>query len=498
MVATPQQNETGTRQTSGRQRTSSRRQAKSRNHDNKGGGTGTDEHPPSPEVSAEVGRAETGEGRGNQTAVVSDGVIRSCDVCQHGELDNGFVACGLNLFAGSVVAESVVTRGMAHDCESFEVDFKVGDTVAYSHMPDRPMEILEIIGNRFKVKGLINGATFYVDRALVVKCEEGLAVYTHVHVNAVDNNQLTIIETQDESITSGSTLDSLITNINTLYGQLEEAEQVAVSAAHSALEFAKEMGDKLSQAKTLAGHGNWEQVREQIVSPRTQRPIPSSTAALYMRIADRWNELEANAIPTIREAAEALKKPRNLQPVADLPSEPIVHEKDLVDSLEGLRDDFHQRKVAAEEWATADNSSSISEPSARPLQQGDRLTPKDGGIEGVVVSATDKAVVVNQDDGHNVTSTRLSHAEVAKKFNVARTETEEPDPLKWLDDEFEESIEFVQEYLGPEQVKKSALQVMQAVRDLGGLPVGILAVKGCDRDELLQLQDIINRMLEAA
>lgn len=450
--------------------------------------------------------------------------------------------------AGTVENPAIDTQKQGQTLQVVS-DYQIGDIVAYTNAPDRPMKIIEILGDRFRIKRLHDGAKFYVYRSLVVSemqevansaatisevansaatfdpnsnlenfpklpnldntaSKLGKQIYSELggdvaaledELNgatiASDNNRLHS-ECEDQGsllIAPHSSLDYLIADLNILYERIEQAETVAMTAAHSALEFARQMGGKLLQAKAEAGHGNWEKVREQILSPRTGKPIPSSTATLYMRIFEGWDTLETNAIATIREASEALKKPRlNPQPVAEM--QPVIHEKSLVDSLEGLQSDFHQRKAIAEAATSEgrENSPDYESSSISGWQQGDRLTPKGGGIEGVVVSATDKAVVINQDDGRTVTSTRMSPAEVAKKFDPVV----QADSLKWLDDEFEQAIELVTEYLGPEQVKKLALQVMQAVRDLGGLPVGILAIRECDRDELLQMQEIVKRMLE--
>lgn len=116
-----------------------------------------------------------------------------------------------------------------------------------------------------------------------------------------------------------SPLDTLAEEISELYGQLEEAEEVALSAAKSALTFAREMGEKLLQAKQECGHGNWENWRKQLVSPRSGKTMPSSTATLYQRIAKRWEEVEQ--AQTLREAAALLKGDRKSTTVAESANE---------------------------------------------------------------------------------------------------------------------------------------------------------------------------------
>lgn len=126
-------------------------------------------------------------------------------------------------------------------------------------------------------------------------------------------------------LTSAPTiLDSLITEINSLYGQLEEAEEVAESATLSAFEFALEIGCKLLQAKAESGHGRWEETRARISSPRSSKSLSSSTATLYQRIAEHGPSLKQAGVCTIRAAAEFLKSDRTVEQsksatVADLP-----------------------------------------------------------------------------------------------------------------------------------------------------------------------------------
>lgn len=149
---------------------------------------------------------------------------------------------------------------------------------------------------------------------------------------ASDNKRSAIIESPAESITTAiapdpldeladqidgllnhqSSLEILITDINALYGNLEEAEEVRESAEFSAFSFALEIGHKLIKAKAECGHGNWEATRAQIKSPRSGKPLPSSTATLYQRMAQRQTELEQQEVRTIRAAADALKSDRQL------------------------------------------------------------------------------------------------------------------------------------------------------------------------------------------
>jgi hypothetical protein len=102
-------------------------------------------------------------------------------------------------------------------------------------------------------------------------------------------------------------LGYLAGEINRLHRECEDALNVARSAENSALQHAKLCGEKLLEAKQACGHGNWETWRA------ANLQIPSSTAALYQRVAERWAELESAtsaADLTLREAEQRLRKPR--------------------------------------------------------------------------------------------------------------------------------------------------------------------------------------------
>lgn len=107
-----------------------------------------------------------------------------------------------------------------------------------------------------------------------------------------------------------TTLAGLLEEIQELFGQYEEAEEVADQATRSAFEFALDMGNRLARAKTLTPHGRWEETRERIVSPRTGATLSSTTATLYQRMAERREELEAAGIATVRGAKQFLKTAR--------------------------------------------------------------------------------------------------------------------------------------------------------------------------------------------
>jgi hypothetical protein len=433
--------------------------------------------------------------------------------------------------------------------------FKVGDRVAVKYIPGETWQGKDLQGRKIKYK---NG-----DLATIEAFNENESYTVRFDAGGVLNSfsrQLEAIAPQSTAMQKSSTLDTLITEINTLYGQLERAEQVAVSAARSALEFAKEMGGKLLEAKKVAGHGNWEKVREQILSPRTGRAIPSSTATLYQRIFERWEELETNAVATIREASEALKKPR-LKSANVAEMQPVVYEKSLVDSLEGLQANFQERKAAAN--ATEDKYRLVEDVTVPPIEElinlyqqiGDTRPTRDGkgfavlrpdlgnpfpllfrsriaawdywikhkgrllelaerkpkpGENDREIVPVDRISTVNQSNGW-IYTTDGQHlnpqhykpevqAEEATDFSnhseILQTELNEFDINQWLDNEFTQSIELLNEWLEPDEINAHRQRTEKAVLDLGGLPVAILAVRDCNKDDLLQLQQIVNRLLE--
>jgi hypothetical protein len=102
-------------------------------------------------------------------------------------------------------------------------------------------------------------------------------------------------------------LETLASEINRLHQDCENAINVARSAENSALQHAKLCGEKLLEAKRVCGHGHWENWRS------ANLQIPSSSATLYQRVAERWGEIESAtgaADLTLREAVALLKKPR--------------------------------------------------------------------------------------------------------------------------------------------------------------------------------------------
>lgn len=109
-------------------------------------------------------------------------------------------------------------------------------------------------------------------------------------------------------ITSVDSLSTIAAEISQLFGECEEAIEVASQAESAALQSAKLCGEKLLAAKKLVKHGQWEKWRANIRHPKTGKPMPSSTATLYQRVFERWEELQAAS--SLREAATLLKSDR--------------------------------------------------------------------------------------------------------------------------------------------------------------------------------------------
>jgi len=107
-------------------------------------------------------------------------------------------------------------------------------------------------------------------------------------------------------------LDEFAARITELWAESENAQEVAEQAAYSALDSARLCGEELLKAKKAAGHGNWEKFRSTLIHPRTGNPMPSSTATLYQRIAERWEEIQVSEVRSLRGARELLKSDRQL------------------------------------------------------------------------------------------------------------------------------------------------------------------------------------------
>ncbi|MBD2018784.1 Rha family transcriptional regulator [Leptolyngbya sp. FACHB-36] len=125
----------------------------------------------------------------------------------------------------------------------------------------------------------------------------------------------------DMGIPISESVDTLITEINTLYGQFE----VVVEQLPKALQLAKDMGDRLLQLKAVVGHGNWEAFRKaNLKNPRTNKPMSSSAATLYQRIAENWDRIRAASVETIRQANQLLRAlPAAGETGLDKPSKPM-------------------------------------------------------------------------------------------------------------------------------------------------------------------------------
>ncbi|MDX2215466.1 MAG: hypothetical protein SFY66_19540 [Oculatellaceae cyanobacterium bins.114] len=307
-----------------------------------------------------------------------------------------------------------------------EVEFRAGDAIAPSVRHSKPkfQQGQQLILKR-SIPPLLEGSS-----VVVLSRERSQDDYLYevtgrkgkvwAYESDLDNNQIAIIETPTQSIT---TLDTLITEINTLFGNLEEAEEVAENAAQSAFSFALEIGHKLIKAKAECGHGNWEAARAQIKSPRSGNPLPSSTATLYQRMAKRQKELEQARVCTLREAAALLKSDRSLKSATETPTAPAVVERDLVNSLEELKERFDANQAAAEKRSQEqgsetfrycrlwlDNFGAVGELFAiedlGEVKEGDRVTVPHGRYEG-------RSAVVKQiyegDDVTEIASTAAGH-----------------------------------------------------------------------------------------
>lgn len=172
-------------------------------------------------------------------------------------------------------------------------------------------------------------------------------------------------------------LDEVAAKITELWADSENAEEVANQAAYSALDSARLCGEELLKAKQIAGHGNWEKFRATLLHPKTGKPMPSSTATLYQRIAERWGEIEASEVRSLRSARELLKSDRQISAakpesapksasVADLPATQSIDQ--VCDSSEHLSDNFEHLSDSSERYETTpDYGEAVSEEIAESL-----------------------------------------------------------------------------------------------------------------------------------
>jgi len=123
----------------------------------------------------------------------------------------------------------------------------------------------------------------------------------------------------DLTTTNGKRLATIAQQLNRLHGEF-------LALAGRSLRVAKESGDLLAEAKESVAHGDWEAWLE------TFFPGSSRTAEAYMRIANRWDEIEAKAQTTadltLDAALKLLARPKPertpepmLEPAKTLPSQ---------------------------------------------------------------------------------------------------------------------------------------------------------------------------------
>jgi hypothetical protein len=89
--------------------------------------------------------------------------------------------------------------------------------------------------------------------------------------------------------------------------QINAEHAAAETALRAGLEHARAAGNLLAQAKTQVGHGQW------VPWLKANVRFSVRTAQAYMRVAERWHELESKAQPvallTFKDALTALAEP---------------------------------------------------------------------------------------------------------------------------------------------------------------------------------------------
>jgi hypothetical protein len=103
-------------------------------------------------------------------------------------------------------------------------------------------------------------------------------------------------------------VSDLVPHLSDLAAKINAEHQRALSAARTALEHARRAGELLTEAKAQCQHGQWLPWLKANVS------FSERTAQNYMRVATRWEELQANpqatADLTIEEGLKLLAAPK--------------------------------------------------------------------------------------------------------------------------------------------------------------------------------------------
>lgn len=208
-------------------------------------------------------------------------------------------------------------------------DLRPGDLIQTkialnSKAPDEWHKVVEIVGKFAAV--MVNGRESRIPESNIAAIRKGS--------DATD-------EPGELATATPNQLDSLAQEICSLWAEVEQAVDVVARAEQSALETAKLCGEKLIAAKAACPRGQWEQWREtHVVHPTTGKALPSSTATLYQRVAESWDDLTQQECRGLKQAAELLKKPRLSATVAESPELAPVAESRSVKSTD-KRMDFY-------------------------------------------------------------------------------------------------------------------------------------------------------------
>ena len=243
-------------------------------------------------------------------------------------------------------------------------------------------------------------------------------------------------------------LTTLANDIRTAHTDCEQALTIARSAESSALEHAKRCGELLLAAKAANGHGGWEAWRNENTG------IPSSTASLYQRIAERWNEVKELKITSLkaidRHFREAKRLKSNPQPRVELPKPLELKPGDRITVADGTSTAVVIAIGAKTEieWQTGQRAKL----SAKQMQEygyrmapvllppvGTKLEGKDG-IVAEVVKHDGAIAVVNSRDGAIVTSSRLTAGEIGRGYQVVEERGDRVEAAEPLIDEEEEEL----------------------------------------------------------
>ncbi len=204
---------------------------------------------------------------------------------------------------------------------------------------------------------------------------EGMAIAPSAPTHELATKPSAFAEAYEAEAQQLVCLITLASDIKAAHGDCEQALTIAQSAESSALEHGRRCGELLLAAKAANGHGGWEKWRNENTG------IASSTASLYQRVYEHWDEIQELEITSLKGA------------------------------------DRHFRESKKQLKANPQTSAELSaSPSLPPV--GTKLEGRNGTV-AEVVTHDGALAVVNSRDGGTMTSSRLTAGEIGQIYQAA-------------------------------------------------------------------------------